>query len=97
MAPTVCLSASWGVWAGQAAISDVEGRLDIPRNAHRLAGMPGVIAHGRRDMGCPVRTAWELAQAWPGAWLHVIEDAGHAGSDAMGEVVREAVEEFKHT
>ena len=66
------------------------------RNAHRLAGIPGVIVQGRHDMGCPVQTAWELAKAWPGARLHIIEDAGHAGSDAAGQVVRDAIEEFKH-
>jgi proline iminopeptidase len=30
-----------------------------------------------------VVTAWELARAWPGAELIVIEDSGHTGSTAM--------------
>ncbi|KIF75085.1 proline iminopeptidase [Streptomyces sp. 150FB] len=66
------------------------------RDAHKLAGIPGVLVHGRHDMGCPVQTAWELAKAWPGARLHISEDSGHAGSDASQEMVRAAIEEFKY-
>ena len=32
---------------------------------------------------CPAITAWELARAWPGAELVVVEDSGHTGSTAM--------------
>jgi len=53
------------------------------REAGRLAGIPGVLLHGRHDLSGPVGTAWELAQAWPGSELVVIEDSGHTGSDAM--------------
>ncbi|MFD7587525.1 prolyl aminopeptidase [Kitasatospora sp. NPDC059811] len=66
------------------------------RNAHKLAGIPAVLVHGRHDMGGPVQTAWELAKAWPGARLHISEDSGHIGSEEMKETVREAIEEFKH-
>ncbi|MDO5624075.1 MAG: prolyl aminopeptidase [Pseudomonadota bacterium] len=48
------------------------------RDAHKLAGIPGVIVHGRYDMACPASTAWALARAWPGAELQLIEGAGHA-------------------
>ncbi|MFE2378697.1 prolyl aminopeptidase [Streptomyces sp. NPDC059398] len=65
------------------------------RNAYKLAGIPGVLVHGRHDMAAPVHTAWELAKAWPGARLHIIEDSGHTGSDAMRRATRAAVEEFK--
>lgn len=51
------------------------------RDAGKLAGIPGVIIHGRYDMPCPLRTAWELHKAWPGAQLHIIEGAGHAYSE----------------
>jgi proline iminopeptidase len=33
------------------------------REAHRLAGIPSVLVHGRLDLGSPAGTAWELAQA----------------------------------
>lgn len=49
--------------------------------AHRLAGIPGVIVHGRYDMPCPARFAWELHKAWPQAEFHLIEGAGHAYSE----------------
>jgi proline iminopeptidase len=59
------------------------------RDAPRLAGIPGVLIHGRQDMGSPIGTAWELARAWPDAHLVVVADSGHTGSDAMrGEVLR---------
>ncbi|QDZ03129.1 prolyl aminopeptidase [Nitratireductor mangrovi] len=50
------------------------------RDARRLAGIPGVIVHGRYDMPCPAKNAWELAKAWPDAALHLVEGAGHAYS-----------------
>lgn len=51
------------------------------RDAHKLAGIPGTIVHGRYDMPCPARYAWELAKAWPDATLHLVEGAGHAFSE----------------
>ncbi|MFI8084485.1 prolyl aminopeptidase [Kitasatospora sp. NPDC086009] len=65
------------------------------RDAHRLAGIPGVLVHGRHDMGSPVETAWALAKVWPDARLHIFEDSGHVGSEAMAEASRAAIEEFK--
>ena len=64
------------------------------RDAGRLAGIPGVLVHGRLDMSCPLDTAWDLARAWPGAELHVIGDAGHKGSDEMRRVLHEAIGGF---
>src|SRR5918992_1311138 len=64
------------------------------REAHRLAGIPGVLIHGRLDLGGPVLVAWELASAWPDARLVVVEDSGHTGSDTMRRAVRAALDEF---
>jgi proline iminopeptidase len=64
------------------------------REAGRLAGIPGVLVHGRHDLGGPVRTAWELARAWPGAELHIIEDSGHTGSATMRARLTEALDRF---
>ena len=50
-------------------------------DAYRLTGIPGVIVHGRYDMPCPARYAWELHKAWPDAEFHLIEGAGHAYSE----------------
>ncbi|MDX2819457.1 prolyl aminopeptidase [Streptomyces sp. PA03-5A] len=64
------------------------------RDAHRLAGIPGVLIHGRLDLGSPLTTAWELAKAWPDAELQVIDDSGHTGSPTMGEAVVAAARRF---
>jgi proline iminopeptidase len=67
---------------------------ELLRNADRLAGIPGVLMHGRFDLGSPLGTAWELAQAWPGAELVVIADSGHMGSNAYREKIMETTERF---
>ncbi|MGH6654313.1 MAG: prolyl aminopeptidase [Actinocrinis sp.] len=67
---------------------------ELIREAGRLAGIPGVLVHGRFDMGGPVRTAWELAKAWPDAKLHIIDDAGHMGSGAFAEALASAIDRF---
>lgn len=51
------------------------------RDADRLSGIEGVIVHGRYDMPCPARIAWQLHKAWPRADFHLIEGAGHAFSE----------------
>jgi proline iminopeptidase len=53
------------------------------REAGKLAGIPGVLIHGRNDLGGGACTPWELAHAWPGAELIIIEDSGHTGSTIM--------------
>ncbi|MEV0380580.1 prolyl aminopeptidase [Nonomuraea sp. NPDC050643] len=67
------------------------------REAGRLAGIPGVLIHGRQDMGGPLITAWELAKAWPDARLVVIDDSGHTGSEAMRKAIFAALDEFAAT
>jgi proline iminopeptidase len=64
------------------------------REAGRLAGIPGVLVHGRLDMNAPVEGAWELARAWPDAQLLVAEDAGHFDSEAKLRYIREAISRF---
>jgi proline iminopeptidase len=51
------------------------------RDAHRIKDIPGVIIHGRYDMPCPARYAWQLHKAWPKADFHLVEGAGHAYSE----------------
>jgi proline iminopeptidase len=54
----------------------------IVREAGKLAGIPGVLVHGRIDISGPPDIAWHLAQAWPDAELTLIDDAGHGTADA---------------
>lgn len=58
------------------------------RNAHRLAGIPGVMIQGRLDLQAPLKTAWELAAAWPDGELVIVENAGHSSGDGgMAEAI----------
>ena len=64
------------------------------RDAGRLAGIPGVLIHGRLDLSCPLDTAWDLAQAWPGASLVALRSSGHQGSDEKRHALRSALDAF---
>lgn len=64
------------------------------RDAARLGGVPAVLIHGRRDLTCPVETAYRLARAWPGARLLVFDDAGHLGSDSKRRALIETLDAF---
>jgi proline iminopeptidase len=64
------------------------------RDAHILAGIPGVLIHGRVDMGGPLITAWELSQAWPDAELHVVEDSGHLGTPTSRDLLLQSLNRF---
>lgn len=64
------------------------------REAGRLAGIPATLLHGRLDLGSPVQTAWELARAWPGAELEIVDDSGHTGSDLMTVRKRAALDRY---
>jgi proline iminopeptidase len=66
----------------------------IIRDAGRLAGIPGVLIHGRLDFSCPIDTAWELARAWPGAELVALDASGHLGSDERREQLLLALDRF---
>jgi proline iminopeptidase len=65
------------------------------REAGKLAGIPGILVHGRLDFGSPLDTAWELSQVWRDSELIVVTGAGHAGSDpGMTETVVDALDRF---
>ena len=62
--------------------------------AHRLGGIDAVLVQGRLDLQGPMVTAVELARAWPGARLVVVDNAGHSNADAgMAEAIRAALDE----
>ena len=64
------------------------------REAGRLAGIPGVMVHGRLDISGPVDVPWQLSQAWPDSELVLIGDAAHTGSAAMSEAIVAATDRF---
>ena len=72
-------------------------------DASRIREIPGVIIQGRYDGICPLRSAWDLHQAWPTAELQIIPNAGHsafepgiraalvAATDAFAERLQDSV------
>ena len=50
-------------------------------NVGRIRNIPGVIVHGRYDVVCPVKNAWDLHAAWPESELFIVPDAGHSASE----------------
>lgn len=42
-----------------------------------IRSIPAVIVQGRYDVVCPMKTAWELSEAWPEAELIVAPASGH--------------------
>lgn len=60
---------------------------ELLRGAERLAGIPGALVHGRKDVSSPPDIAWRLARAWPDAQLRLIDDAGHGGGAVAAELV----------
>ena len=65
-------------------------------DAWKIRHIPTVIVHGRYDVVCPVKNAFDLHRVLPEAELHVIADAGHA-VDEPGTLVAllAATEKFK--
>ncbi len=62
-------------------------------NADRLAGIPGVMVHGRFDIGSPPDVPWSLARAWPLAELHLVR-TGHIGGIEMIKPLIRATDRF---
>jgi proline iminopeptidase len=58
-----------------------------------LAGIPGVLVHGRHDVSGPAITAWELHRRWPGSRLIVVESEGHGGPEMM-QLTADAIDEL---
>jgi proline iminopeptidase len=78
-------------WAHDHFLADGE----VLRNAHRLSGIPGVIVQGSLDLGNLLGTPWELAHAWPGCELVIVDEAGHGSSDpAMVDALVAATDRF---
>ncbi len=73
----------------------MDEKTSILARAKNLQGIPGVIVHGRYDVICPVKNAFELRAAWPEAQLHVIGSAGHASSEpGIKTALQEACKKF---
>jgi len=69
------------------------GETELLRHAARLAGIPGILLHGRLDLSGPPDVARQLARAWPGSELHYIP-GGHTGDAEMDRRLLEATDRF---
>ena len=68
----------------------------LVRNVGRIAHLPAVIVQGRYDVICPPLSAHRLHQAWPGAVLKMIPDAGHGALETgIARALVAATEQFK--
>jgi proline iminopeptidase len=74
-------------WSHDAFLEDGQ----LLRDLDRLAGIPGVLIHGLRDLSSPPDIAWTIAQTW--GELELLPDAGHGGR-AMHARVAAAVDRF---
>lgn len=65
-------------------------------NAEKYQKIPCVIVHGRYDVVCPVKNAYDLHQVWPEAQLHIVPDAGHSAFEpGIQAKLLEATDAFK--
>jgi proline iminopeptidase len=68
---------------------------ELLRGASQLASVPAVLIHGRKDLGSPLQTAWDLHKAWPGSEL-VVTNSGHSSGDpTMSEAIVAATDMFR--
>jgi proline iminopeptidase len=66
-------------------------------DAHRIEHIPTVIIHGRYDVVCPVKNAFDLHAVLPKAELKIIPDAGHAVDEpGILKALIDATEKFKN-
>jgi proline iminopeptidase len=73
-----------------------EARTALLSNMHKINHLPGTIVHGRYDVVCPVKNAFDLHALWPRAKLEVIADAGHLVDEpGITDALLRATEEFK--
>jgi proline iminopeptidase len=65
-------------------------------NVHKIRHIPTWLIHGRYDVVCPVKNAWDLKKVFPEARLQIIPDAGHAFDEpGILNALVGAVEAFK--
>jgi len=65
-------------------------------NVQKIQNIPGVIVHGRYDVVCPFKNAWDLHKAWPAARFVPVANAGHAVDEpGILHALITATEDFK--
>lgn len=66
------------------------------RHVDRIRHIPTWLIHGRYDVVCPAKSAWDLYRQFPEARLQLIPDAGHAYNEpGILDALISATETFK--
>jgi proline iminopeptidase len=66
----------------------------LAENAHRLAGIPGVLIRGAQDLGHPIELFWALARQWPESELVAVREEGHRGGSATDAALITAADRY---
>lgn len=62
-------------------------------NIKSISSIPGTIIHGRYDMVCKLRGAYELSKAWRNSQLQIVPESGHSNSEPLiADSVRQATD-----
>jgi proline iminopeptidase len=64
------------------------------RRAARLERVPGIVVQGSLDLINLLGVPWQLAGAWPGCELVLIEETGHGGSITLDAAIVAATDKF---
>lgn len=68
----------------------------ILNNAHKIAHLSADIIHGRYDIVCPVKNAFDLKEKMPRARLTIVPDSGHAAFEpGIRSALIEATDRFR--
>ena len=67
---------------------------ELLRDVTRVAHLPAVLVHGRLDLSSPPDIAWQLAQNWPAAELHIVPGVGHSSGGAVSDHAVGALDRF---
>lgn len=62
------------------------------QDADHLAGIPGVLVHGRLDLSSPVDIPWELHRRWPDSELVIVPEGRHGGGHGMADALHAATD-----
>jgi proline iminopeptidase len=68
---------------------------ELLRGVHALARIPATLIQGRFDFQSPLKNAWDLHRAWPGSRLVVVDEAGHAAGERVGDEIVKATDGFR--
>jgi proline iminopeptidase len=69
---------------------------ELLRNVGRIAHLPAVLIHGRLDLSSPPDIAWQLAQRWPAARLHLVHGVGHSAGGVMADHLVDFLDDVSH-